>query len=115
MITSGIAAYQSTGATLFVPLHLSYLARAHAALGQLDDAWRSIGEAMTAVETTKEKWHEAEVHRIAGEVALMAPGRDVAEAEVYFGRSLAVSRMRCSSHLGPISNAGTGRRKRAGG
>jgi hypothetical protein len=36
-----------------------------------------IGEAMTAVETTKEKWHEAELHRIAGEVALMASGRDV--------------------------------------
>jgi hypothetical protein len=49
MITSEIAAYQSTGATLFVPSRLSHLARAYAALGQLDDAWRCIGEAMTAV------------------------------------------------------------------
>jgi predicted ATPase len=94
LIASGIALFRSTGATLFVPLHLSYLARAYAALGQLDDAWRCIGEAMTAAEATKEKWHEAEVHRIAGEVALMAPRRDVSEAEVYFGRSLAVARKR---------------------
>ncbi len=36
------------------PLYLSYLASAYAELGQFDDAWRCIGEAMTAVETTKE-------------------------------------------------------------
>jgi predicted ATPase len=94
LIASGIVLFRSTGATLFVPLHLSYLASAYAALGQLDDAWRCIGEAMTAAEATKEKWHEAEVHRIAGEVALMAPRRDVSEADVYFGRSLAVARKR---------------------
>jgi len=27
-----------------------------------DDAWRCIGEAMTAVETTKERWCEADIH-----------------------------------------------------
>ncbi len=40
MITSGIAALRSTGATLLMPLYLSYLARAYAELGQFDDAWR---------------------------------------------------------------------------
>ena len=61
-------------------------------LGQFDDAWRCIGEAMTAVETTKEKWFEAEVHRIAGEIALMSPEPDAAKAEAYFERALAVAR-----------------------
>ena len=70
MITSGIAAYRSTGATVWMPLHLSYLARAYADLGQFDDAWRCIGEAMTAIETAKERWCEAEIHRMAGEIAL---------------------------------------------
>ena len=55
------------------PFYFSYLARAYAELGQFDDAWRCIGEATTAVETTKERWFEAEVHRIAGEIALMSP------------------------------------------
>ena len=41
---------------MWLPLYLSYLARAYADLGQFDDAWRCIGEAMTAVETTKERW-----------------------------------------------------------
>ena len=47
---------------------------------------------MTAVETTKERWCEAEVHRIAGEIALMSPEPDAAKAEAYFERALAVAR-----------------------
>ena len=92
MITSGITAFRSTGATLWMPLHLSYLARAYAELGQFDDAWRCIGEAMTAIETTKERWCEAEVNRIAGEIALKSPEPDAAKAEAYFERALAVAR-----------------------
>ena len=92
MITSGITAWRSTGATVWVPLYLSFLARAHADLGQFDDAWRCIGEAMTAVETTKERWCEAEVNRIAGEIALKSPEPDAAKAEAYFERALAVAR-----------------------
>jgi predicted ATPase len=68
------------------------LARAYAEVGQFDDAWRCIGEAMAAVERTKEKWCEAELHRMAGEIALMSPERDVAKAEACFERALAVAR-----------------------
>jgi predicted ATPase len=89
MITSG---WQSTGATMWMPFFLSHLARAHTELGQFDDAWRCIGEAMTAVETTKEKWCEAEVYRIAGEITRLAPEPDAAKAEAYFTRALAVAR-----------------------
>ena len=71
---------------------LLYLARAYAELGQFDDAWRCIGEAMTAVETTKERWCEAEVNRMAGEIALKSPEPDAAKAEAYFERALAVAR-----------------------
>jgi predicted ATPase len=44
------------------------------------------------VEITKERWFEAEVHRIAGEIALKSPERDTAKAEGYFERALAVAR-----------------------
>ena len=46
---------------------------------------------MTAVETTKETWHEAEVNRIAGEIALKSPQPDSVKAEAYFERALAVA------------------------
>jgi predicted ATPase len=44
------------------------------------------------METTKERWCEAEVHRIAGEIALRSPEPDAAKAEAYFERALAVAR-----------------------
>jgi predicted ATPase len=47
---------------------------------------------MTAVETTKERLWEAEVHRMAGEIALMSSEPDAAKAEAYFERALAVAR-----------------------
>ena len=92
MITSGITAWRSTGATLWAPLRMSHLARAYAELDQFDDAWRCLGEAMTAVETAKERWCEAEIHRVAGEITLMSPEPDAAKAEAYFERALAVAR-----------------------
>ena len=73
-------------------MYLQHLARAHAELGQFEEAWRCIGEAMTAVETAKERWCEAEVNRIAGEIALLSPEPDAAKAEMYFDQALAVAR-----------------------
>jgi pentatricopeptide repeat protein len=71
---------------------LSTLARAYAKLGEFDDAWRCIDEAITAIGVTKEKWCEAEVNRIAGEIALRSPELDAANAEAYFERALTVAR-----------------------
>ena len=90
MITSALSTYQSTGATVFVPWYASTLAGAYAKLGQFNDAWRCIREALTAVETTKERWCEAEVHRIAAEIALKSAQSDRAEAN--FQRALSVAR-----------------------
>jgi predicted ATPase len=47
---------------------------------------------MKRIETTKEKWCEAEVSRAAGEIALMSPQPDAAKAEAYFERALVVAR-----------------------
>ncbi|HWX35738.1 MAG TPA: hypothetical protein VNZ53_51000 [Steroidobacteraceae bacterium] len=90
--TSGMISYQSTGSTVWIPLHLSYLAKAYSELGQVDDAVRCIGEAITAVETTRERWCEAEINRIVGEIALMSPGPGAAKAEAYFERALTIAR-----------------------
>ena len=92
MITAGIAAFRSTGATLLMPLYSSNLAKAHADVGQFDEAWRCVVEAITAMETSKQKMWQAEVNRTAGEIALMSQERDVTKAEAYFERALAVAR-----------------------
>ena len=92
MITSGITARRSAGSTIYLPFALSHLAIAHAELGQFGDAWRCIGEALTSIETAKEKWHEADANRIAGEIAPKSPEHDTAKAEAYFEYARAVAR-----------------------
>jgi predicted ATPase len=92
MFATGMALYQTTGATIWKPLHLTYLAKAYAELGQLDDARSCIAKARTAVETTKECWFEAELNRTAGEIALNSPKRDVEKAQAHFERALSIAR-----------------------
>jgi hypothetical protein len=70
------------------------LAKAYADLGQSDEASRYIGEAMMAVDTTKERWWEADIYRMAGEIALMSSEPDAVKAEAY---SSVRSRLRVSS------------------
>ena len=91
-LTSGITAFRLTGSTSWMPTRLSYLAKAYADLDQFDEASRYIGEAMTAVETTKERWWEADIYRMAGEIALISSEPDAAKAEAYFERALEVAR-----------------------
>jgi class 3 adenylate cyclase/predicted ATPase len=92
MITSGLNTWQSTRATLWMPLYLSYLARTYADIGNFEEAWRCIDDALTAVETTKENLWEAEIHRNAGEIALLSPEPDAQKAQAYFQRAMAVAR-----------------------
>ena len=90
-ITSGITSLRSTGAILYEPRHLWFLAKAYAELGQPDDARRCIDDAIDKVERSKEKWCEAEVHRIAGEIALKSLAPDPEKAEAHFEHALAVA------------------------
>jgi predicted ATPase len=91
MTTAGMAIFRATRATVYLPFFLLHLSVAYACLGQLDEASRCIHEAVNMVETTKERWCEAEVNRIAGEIALKSAQTDVANAEAYFQRALAIA------------------------
>ena len=92
MISSSLTTSRSIGTILLDPTWLSSLASAYANTGQFVDAWRCIGEAMTAIKTTGERWFEAEVNRIAGEIALKSPEPDAAKAQANFEGALAVAR-----------------------
>ena len=92
MINTGMVSYRSTGSTAFMPWYLSNLAMAYAEVGQFEDAWSCIDQAMMTAERTKERWSDAEVHRVAGEIALKLPEPDATKAEGSFELALAVAR-----------------------
>jgi predicted ATPase len=92
LLTSGMAAFRATGAKAWIPFYLPYLARAQAALGKVDEVWRSIADALSAAETTKETWCAAEIHRAAGEIALALATPEAAKAEQHFQQALTLGR-----------------------
>jgi predicted ATPase len=77
---------------MFLPCFLMLLSEAHADLGEIDAAQGCINEALAAIQTNKERWREAEVNRVAGEIVLKSPEPDAAKAEAYFEHALAVAR-----------------------
>jgi predicted ATPase len=91
-IKGAISAMRSIGTTGFLPAYLSYLARCSAELDQFEEAWSCIGDALTAAETSKERWWQAETNRIAGEIALRSSEPDEEKAQAYFERALLVAR-----------------------
>jgi predicted ATPase len=90
-LTSAVDVYRSMGSTLNLPEYLRYLAKAHAQLGQMDDAWRCVDEAITIMRSG-ETWYEAELHRVSGEIALMGGNSDTEKAEAYFQHAVSVAR-----------------------
>src|SRR5213594_395474 len=91
-IRRGLAAYESTGAHLFVPYFLSLLARAFLKIGEPHEGLRVIGEALETARTTGEGVWEAELIRLEGELRLAASPDDVADALDCFGRAIEIAR-----------------------
>jgi predicted ATPase len=92
LINANLATFQSAGVKMFMPLFFDYSARAYLEAEQFDAARHSIQQATSAVQATGERWIEAEVHRVGGEIALRSPERDLPKAETFFERALAIAR-----------------------
>jgi predicted ATPase len=91
-ISSSLTTIRSTGTKMLLPFFLMHLSKAHADLGEFDNARGCINEALTAIQTNKERWYEAEANRIAGEIALKSLAPDTEKAEKYFEHALSVAR-----------------------
>jgi predicted ATPase len=91
-LREGMQAWRATGAVLARPMHLGLLAESCGRVGRRDEGLALLGEALTAIEKTGERWEEAEVYRIKGELLGMSAEDDCAEAEGCFRRALEVAR-----------------------
>jgi predicted ATPase len=61
---------------------------------------RNLANSIKAGETNNARLWEAELYRVAGEVALMAPDADAAKAEAYFERALTIARQQQAKSWG---------------
>jgi class 3 adenylate cyclase/predicted ATPase len=75
-----------------MPYRLLLLAGMHMGARQAPDGLDVLTEALTLVESTGERWFEAELHRVRGKLLLALPEPDQPDAEACFHQALAVAR-----------------------
>ena len=90
-IRQGWALYPSVGPKLMQP-YLSLLAEVYGQAGQPEAGLQAVVEALTLVETTEERWWEAELSRLKGTLLLQLPTPDVDQAGDCFQQALDVAR-----------------------
>jgi predicted ATPase len=88
----GLREWRDLGFKVTVPLHLTQLAKAHALLRQPETALEYLDEALATIEETGERWHEAEAHRLRGELLLSLPTAETGVAESSFRKAIDVAR-----------------------
>jgi predicted ATPase len=69
-IGQGLAVFRATGAVLHQVYVLALLAEAYQRAGQIQAGLDAVAEALAGVERTEERWYEAELHRLKGELVL---------------------------------------------
>jgi predicted ATPase len=98
-LRQGLDAYQATGAAFQRPHFLSLLAEVHRSLGQPEAGLTALSEALTLVEKTGERYYEAELHRLKGELLLQQAAPEVSHAETCFQQSLDIARRQQAKSL----------------
>jgi class 3 adenylate cyclase/predicted ATPase len=104
----GLGAWRASGSTFSAPFRLGRAADAYRMAGQPEEAMRLVIEATETMDRTGERWFEAELHRLRGQL-LMDSG-DHHQAENCFRRAIEVARsqsarlfeLRSANNLGQL-------------
>jgi predicted ATPase len=90
-IRQGLAACRATGAVLFRPFFLKFLADAYLRAEQLTEGLAVVDEALCLVSQTQERYPEAELWRLKGELAGQTGLECLPEAESCLRKAIAVA------------------------
>jgi predicted ATPase len=88
----GLAAWQATGPEAVRPYFLALLAMASAKVGQLEEGFTRLDEALAVAHDRGECRWEAELYRLKGEVLLVHAAEHHTEAETCFRQALVIAR-----------------------
>jgi predicted ATPase len=89
-LLEGLNTYRATGAALALPYYLGLLGTALIESSPARDAEAALDKALSVAKESRDLCHEAELHRLKGELAARHDGSDVAEASFY--KSIEVAR-----------------------
>jgi class 3 adenylate cyclase/predicted ATPase len=98
-ISQGLERYRATGAAVQLPHLLTALIEAYNKLEQPEEGLTALAKAQALVEKTGERYYEAELERLKGEVLLAQSPDDPAEAEACFHNALEIARRQQAKSL----------------
>ncbi|WOH47519.1 adenylate/guanylate cyclase domain-containing protein [Bradyrhizobium sp. sBnM-33] len=90
-LRQGLPAWRATGASVYEPHFLGLQAEALGRSGAVEEGLDLIAKALDRVEETGERWFEAELHRMMGELMLRLPRPDPIAAEARFEHAAATA------------------------
>ena len=88
----GIALAREHGIGLTLPLYCLLMAEAEAEAGRVEAGLTELDELLSEIERTGQRWIEAQLNRVRGELLIRHKPADTAAAEGAFMQSLAVAR-----------------------
>lgn len=98
-LTAAVSAYEDTGSQIFLPYWLALAAQARRRSGETEEALSLLARALEVSEANDERWWEAELWRIRGELLLEGCPRQAPEAESCFQRALATATQQAARAL----------------
>jgi len=93
----GMEAYHATGAESLRPYFLCLLVEAYGKAGQIQEGLATLDEAQAVVEKNEERFWEAEIYRLRGELLLDAA--DISEVEASFHHAIEIARRQQAKSL----------------
>jgi predicted ATPase/class 3 adenylate cyclase len=91
-VRQSLTGYRTLGAELASSYWGAVLAAMHGGLGQTAEAQIMLAEAIVGLDKTEERFYEAELYRLKGELCLQQTISDTAQAETCFQQAHAIAR-----------------------
>jgi predicted ATPase len=98
-IRQGLAAHRATEAELAQPYFLALLAEAYGRIGKAEEGLTVLAEALDVVNKNRERFYEAELYRLNGELLLALSQENQVEAETCFHKAIEVARWQSAKSL----------------
>jgi serine/threonine protein kinase/predicted ATPase len=88
LLLKGYSAFRATGAEVRVPSYVAILGDAYTQSGRFEEAHKALDEGLAVAEKNDDRSHEAELHRLRGELLLAESPDQFSTAEECFRRAI---------------------------
>jgi predicted ATPase len=99
VLQDSIASRRDLGMEIIAPFFMTLMAQAKCRVGQIEEGLKALDRAQAVVGERRERWWEAEIHRLRGELLLSESSDSADEVAVYFEQALEVSRSQGAKSL----------------